>query len=138
MINVRALVGACAASAGIVVGTAVFVPANASAASYGGQCGGGYAVIEQANLIGGTAFLTYSNATGKNCVVTVRDEPGDELFMVARVGRSGDLQSTDVDQGNYTTYAGPVYVSAAHRCIDWYGQIRGDWNWVGQQTAHCG
>jgi hypothetical protein len=31
-----------------------------------------------------------------------------------------------LDSGNYTTYAGPVYVSAAHKCIDWGGWIDDD------------
>jgi hypothetical protein len=132
---VRNLVATCAVSAAITVGASVFVPGTASAATYGGQCGGGYGVIDSAGVLGGTVFLTYNSAAGKNCVVTVRDQSGASEEMVARVGRSGDPNSVDTDKGNYTTYAGPVYVQASHACIDWYGEIKGSWG--GKDNSHC-
>ncbi|MFD6096666.1 spore-associated protein A [Nocardiopsis flavescens] len=98
--------------------------APASAAVYGGQCGSGYGVV---NSIGfpndrGTTFLTYNNSNGNNCVVTIRTVPGAAAPMDAFIRITGTSGWED-DPGNYTTYAGPVYLSAAGRCVDWGGTI---------------
>ncbi|MEO3786171.1 spore-associated protein A [Actinocorallia sp. B10E7] len=110
---------AAAATAGAVV-----VAAPASAALYGGQCGSGYNVVNLADFSDarGTIYLTYNSSTGKNCVVTVREKPGAAAPMDAYIRRSGTTTWID-DPGNYTTYAGPVYVSAAGSCVDWGGTI---------------
>ncbi|EYF02780.1 hypothetical protein [Chondromyces apiculatus] len=94
-----------------------------SAATYNGVCGSGYHVIASHALSGGTVFLTYNSSTGKNCVVTVRNTSGARLPMTARVSKAG--QPWIVDSGQFTTYAGPVYVYAPHACIDWGGSING-------------
>ncbi|MEU0517495.1 spore-associated protein A [Streptosporangium sp. NPDC006007] len=98
--------------------------APASAATYGGQCGSGYGVVNHFNLPDsrGTVFLTYSSSTGRNCVVTVRTNPGAATLTEAYLRRSSTSTWTR-DSGNYTTYAGPVYVSAAGHCVDWGGTI---------------
>ncbi len=61
--------------------------------------------------------------------------PGTSRPMVARVSLSTSPTWIQ-DVGNYTTYAGPVYVSAKSKCIDWGGEISGvgsyEWN------SHCG
>jgi hypothetical protein len=121
LLSKTALIGAAAAA---VVTGSITMAAPASAASYGGQCGSGYGVVNSFSLPDsrGTVFLTYSSATGKNCVVTVRTTPGTATLMEAYLKRSSS--STWVkDSGNYTTYAGPVYVSAAGQCVDWGGTI---------------
>ncbi|ROO90400.1 hypothetical protein EDD29_8125 [Actinocorallia herbida] len=108
-----------AAAAGVVV-----VASPASAALYGGQCGSGYTVVNVADFSDqrGTVYLTYSSSTGKNCVVTIREKPGAAAPMDAYLRRSGTGAWVD-DPGNWTTYAGPVYVSAAGSCVDWGGTI---------------
>lgn len=108
-----------AATAGVMINAA---PAHA--ALYGGQCGSGYGVVNLIDLPDnrGTVYLTYSSSTGKNCVVTVRENPGTATLMEAYLRRSG-TSSWVRDSGNYTTYAGPVYVSAAGSCVDWGGTI---------------
>lgn len=110
---------AAAATAGVMV-----TAAPASAAPYGGQCGSGYNVVNQAGLPDdrGTIYLTYSSSSGKNCVVTVREKAGAAAPMEAYVRRSGTTKWI-ADSGNYTTYAGPVYVSAPGSCVDWGGTI---------------
>ncbi|MFB7666387.1 spore-associated protein A [Kitasatospora sp. NPDC056138] len=122
-----------AASAGLLI-----APTTASAASYNGVCGSGYAVIDHYDLGSyGTMYLTYNSSNGNNCVVTVRNSPGAKLWMTAGVKRSGtDWSTTTTDAGSYSTYAGPKYVYAPGSCIDWGGQING----VGQDfyNTHCG
>jgi hypothetical protein len=111
-------------AAALTGGTLMAAATPASAATYGGQCGNGYGVVNQFDLPTnrGTVFLTYNASTGRNCVVTVRTNPGAATLMEAALKRSSSSTWT-VDSGNYTTYAGPVYVSAAGQCVDWGGTI---------------
>ncbi|WP_433424254.1 spore-associated protein A [Microtetraspora malaysiensis] len=116
-----ALIGAAAAAA---VAGSMTMALPASAATYGGQCGSGYSVVNSFHLPDsrGTVFLTYSSATGKNCVATVRTTSGTATLVEAYLKKSSS--STWIkDSGNYTSYAGPIYVSAAGSCVDWGGTI---------------
>ncbi|MEV4051892.1 spore-associated protein A [Amycolatopsis sp. NPDC049688] len=107
---------------------------SASAAGYNGVCGSGYSVIDHHDIAGGTVFLTYSSSTGNNCVVTVRNTPGTAIYMDAFIRLSGSLVWND-DPGYWTTYAGPRYVHAPGRCIDWGGSI-GSVTWI-EYNSHC-
>ncbi len=124
------------AAAALTAGLAAVTPGVAHAASYNGACGSGYGVIDAMSLPGlGTVYLTYSSGTGKNCVVTVRDNPGTSRAMAAKVSLS--TSSTWIqDVGNYTTYSGPVYVSAKGKCVDWGGEISGVGSY--EYNSHCG
>ncbi|WP_228000458.1 hypothetical protein [Nocardia australiensis] len=124
----------CAGAAGIITGTMLVEPVTAAAASYGDQCGGGYHVIDQRDVKGGTVFLAYNGS--RNCVVTVRDHPGGKEKMRAELALSGWDGVTAIDAGDYTTYAGPVYMGAKGDCIDWSGDI-GDSS-AGENNSHCG
>ncbi|HJE60698.1 MAG TPA: spore-associated protein A [Nocardiopsis listeri] len=115
-----------------IAGTAVFATtalwttaSPASAATYNGACGSGYSVLGSDNVGQlGTVFLTYNDSTGQNCVVTIRNNPGQPVtWMNAGVRLSGDPGSAVEDPGHYTTYAGPVYLQAAGKCVDWSGTI---------------
>ena len=118
--------------------TLVKAPGKASpATSYNGACGSGYGVIDSLPISTlGTVYLTYSGATGDNCVVTVRANPGTAMYMVAAIQLAGNSGSEVIDSGNYTTYAGPVYLHAPGSCIDWGGQIGTVYNQ--QFDSHCG
>ncbi|PWW66996.1 DNA-binding NarL/FixJ family response regulator [Actinokineospora spheciospongiae] len=113
---------------GLVVGAG-----TASAASYNGACGGGYRVIDSFGVSGGTVFLTYNGST--NCVVTVRNSSGAAVPMNAWIKKSSSSTWIE-DPGSFTSYAGPVRVSAPGVCIDWGGGIASsshtEWN------DHCG
>jgi hypothetical protein len=109
-----------------------------SSAAYNGGCGSGYFVVNGGSLpvTGGTIYLTYNNSTGYNCVVTVRNTPGSRVQMCAKVSLAGQPWTDQgTDCGNYTTYAGPVYVHAPHTCIDWYGSIGNSVNY--EFGKHC-
>ncbi|WP_197039018.1 spore-associated protein A [Herbidospora cretacea] len=111
---------AAAAAAVAVVGTAT----PASAALYGGQCGSGYNLVNVRDFpdLRGTVYLTYNASTGKNCVVTIREKPGAPTLMEAYIRRSGTTKWVK-QSDDFTTYAGPVYLSAAGSCVDWGGTI---------------
>ncbi|WP_443078897.1 spore-associated protein A [Streptomyces sp. NBC_01497] len=99
--------------------------AASAAATYNGACGSGYTVVNSAAIgTSGTIFLTYSSATRDNCVVTVRNSPGAIINMYAGIAVHGGL--IKYDNGEYTTYAGPVYINAAGKCVDWIGVIGSD------------
>ncbi|MFH9268285.1 spore-associated protein A [Streptomyces sp. NPDC017546] len=111
-------------------------PKAAAAATYNGACGGGYSVVNSAQIgTKGTVFLTYSSATGKNCVVTVRTTPGTAVHMTASLGFASPT-TTVSDTGYYTTYAGPVYLDARGLCVTWRGEISGEV--AGKNGTNCG
>lgn len=134
MMNARKTIAVCASAIGITAGLAVFHPATASAATYGGQCGKGYDVIDSRELKGGTVYLAYNGV--KNCVVTVRDRPGKPVRMGAGLRTSKDHGNVIIDDADYTEFAGPVKVEAKGECIDWGGLI-GDDQWEAFKV-HCG
>ncbi|MBQ1107424.1 MULTISPECIES: spore-associated protein A [unclassified Streptomyces] len=115
---------------------ATAAPKAAAAAKYNGACGGGYSVVNSAQIgTKGTVFLTYSSATGKNCVVTVRTTPGTAVHMTASLGFASPT-TTVSDTGYYTTYAGPVYLDARGLCVTWRGEISGEV--AGKNGTNCG
>lgn len=128
--------GAVAAALGVVAVTGLTaVPAHAAAATYNNACGSGYKVLGTLDLTGGHAYLTYSSTSGYNCVVTVRNTSGTAVEMGAWVRRYSDWEVAS-DFGSYTTYAGPVYLSAVDQCIDWGGNIGASDAW--EQEKYCG
>ncbi|GHF40336.1 MULTISPECIES: spore-associated protein A [Streptomyces] len=107
-------------------GTAVAAPAQAAAA-YNKECGSGYRQVNELPIPGrGTVFLAYNAATGKNCVVTKRNSPaGQRLWVGSWIQRDNDVKSKQEQYGFFTTYAGPVYLEAKGKCVDWGGEIDG-------------
>jgi hypothetical protein len=133
----KRFMAATVAALGLTAGSLMLSSETASAAaaaSYNGVCGSSYSVIDSHSLSGATIFLTYSASTGNNCVVTVRNTPGSAAPMGAEVSLAG--APWNGDYGNYTTYAGPVYVHAPNACIDWGGYYNSSsWDAYG---VHCG
>lgn len=107
-----------------------------SPATYNNACGSGYSVIDTLTLTGGHVYLTYNGSNGYNCVVTVRNTAGTAEFMAAGIRLAGNDASEVVDADDYTSYAGPVYLHAAGKCIDWIGQIASAAQ--EQDDSHCG
>ncbi|MGW0593860.1 spore-associated protein A [Streptosporangium sp. NPDC002607] len=110
----------------------------AAAATYGGECGSGYTVVNSAAIGSkGTVFLTYSSSTGRNCVVAKRNTAGSAVLVEAGLSVSPAGNHWDVYEGDYfTSYAGPIYLSAAGRCVDWMGRISGTEG--GKRATNCG
>ncbi|MCT4352340.1 acetyltransferase [Streptomyces sp. Je 1-79] len=117
-------------------------PAHAaSSAKAESACGSGYRVIDgmplsrdQTTYDWATVFLLYNGSTGKNCVVTVRDEPEFKVNMSAKVRVYGGSWIQDTD--HYSSYAGPVYVSAAGKCVQFHGMSNG--SEYTSPWGHCG
>ncbi|WP_406426545.1 spore-associated protein [Streptomyces sp. NBC_01589] len=123
------LVVAVAASALVAVpATADAAAAAASPTAVCGADGYSYSVVASSPVkfssgtVAGTVYLMYSSGNGKNCVVTVKTSyTGTATFTTAQlIIQNGN---TYVDQGNYTSYAGPVRGSAAGKCVKYWGSI---------------
>lgn len=108
----------------------------AGSATYNGECGSGYAVVNSAPIGSqGTVFLTYKASNGYNCVVTKKNDTSKrgEMFAYLYVPESGE---GDSDWGNYYSYAGPVYVYGKGMCADWAGGITNQETWT--FGSNCG
>ncbi|MEW1831431.1 spore-associated protein A [Streptomyces sp. NPDC088196] len=122
---------------GTVAATAPASAATAATATYNGACGTGYKVIDSTPVGNvGKVFLTWNESTGKNCAVTIRNAPGAKIYMAVELNIITDHESTPVhDTGQYTSYAGPVYMPARGYCAEWYGAIG---TATGGDSGHCG
>lgn len=126
------------AAAALVAGAGLIAAAGpASAASsaepapraaYQGECGAGFTVVNSAAIADlGTVYLTYSKADGgSNCVVTKRNTTGEAVHMSAHVALADDPDNSVVDEGEFTSYAGPATViGTIGQCVQWGGEIDG-------------
>ena len=98
--------------------------------------GTSYHVIDSHDLGPAVIYLMYNGT--KNCVVTWKDSP-DGNWVDAQVGIYG-ADGAAFDGGYYSTYAGPVRVTAPGKCIDWTGAeiISGHEYWWDSGKSHCG
>ncbi|MGC9542640.1 spore-associated protein A [Streptomyces sp. UG1] len=139
MLNFKRL-GSVGAVLGLTVAGTVAATGTASAASYNGACGSGYSVIGSKDVGEGNTFITYSRATGKNCVVTVSDTPGTPMVLDARlrIHRTDTVwKDSETDYGTFKYYAGPVYVKAVDTCVDYGGAAASNYVRV-SYNVHCG
>ncbi|MFE2989645.1 spore-associated protein [Streptomyces sp. NPDC059262] len=118
------LTGAALAALAIGGTTALAGPASAAPNTTPQKvCGSSYKTVNSAPIGKlGTVYLTYNASNGKNCVVTIRNNPGTRLDMSAWIYVS-DTDQGDQDYGQYTSYAGPTYVYGKAHCVDWGGNI---------------
>ena len=121
-----------------MVAGALAAATPAYAATYGGECGSGYGVVNSAAIGSkGTVFLTYSSSTGRNCVVAKRNTAGSAVLVEAGLAvHPVGSHWTVYDGGYYKSYAGPIYLSAADKCVDWMGRISGTEG--GKRGTNCG
>ena len=151
----------------LVVVALLAVPGAASAKknpyTAAGVCGPGFAPIDRHKLVDSNwgqllaeVVLTYNSATGQNCVVTLK------RYRVGEVERYGDWVMAELytrplknpanlatDKGDFKFYAGPVYVTAKDKCVQWGGQadllVPANWHPRGEfhsafrsRWSHCG
>ncbi|GLU47063.1 spore-associated protein A [Nocardiopsis ansamitocini] len=134
-----------AAAAVLVAGAAaagtIAAAAPAAAATYNNECGAGYAVVNSANIGStGTVFLTYNSSTKRNCAITKRNTAGSTVLIEVGLSVSPKGNHWDAfEGGQFTSYAGPIYLSAAGRCVDWGGRINNpNGSWTGKNGTNCG
>jgi hypothetical protein len=108
------------AMAAVALGTATALAAPASAAPNTTPqkvCGSAYKTVNSAAV-----YLTYNASNGKNCVATIRSNPGTTVDMSTWI-YVPDTDEGANDFGQYTSYAGPAYAYGKGHCIDWGGSI---------------
>jgi hypothetical protein len=102
-----------------------------------GVCGPGYRAIDRHRLhdyvdgrLIAVVVLTYNASNGNNCAVTLkryrvgRETRFDDFLMVRLVTRPINNANIDAETGNFKYFAGPVYVSAPDKCMQWGGRAR--------------
>jgi len=91
-----ALTAAALAALSIGATTALAAPASAAPNTTPQKvCGSSYKTVNSAPIgTRGTVYLTYNSTNGKNCVVTIRSNPGTAMDMSAWV------YIPDTDQGD--------------------------------------
>jgi hypothetical protein len=112
--------GVLVAGATAVGGTAASAAPNVTPQ---GVCGSAYRTVNSAPIGSlGTVYLTYNSSNGKNCVATIRANPGTAKEVSTYI-YVPDTDEWAGDSGNYTSYAGPAYVYGKGHCVSWGGSI---------------
>ncbi|GAA2428904.1 spore-associated protein A [Streptomyces macrosporus] len=132
-----ALIAVATVGAGLLATAPAATAATTGAtAAYNGVCGSGYKVVNSMPVADvGTVYLTYNSSTGKNCVVTIRNTSGSPTYMVAYL-RNVESDHAAYDEGEYRSYAGPVYTYARGVCVEWGGVIDTWQSW--NYGSNCG
>ncbi|MEH0541744.1 spore-associated protein [Streptomyces sp. B21-105] len=134
----RSMLGAAVlATLSLGATTALAAPASAAPNTTPQKvCGSSYKTVNSAPVGSlGTVYLTYNAANGKNCVTTIRSNPGTALDMSAWIYVPATDNSDD-DYGRYTSYAGPTYIYGKGQCVDWGGYIKNVY--VQVSGSNCG
>ncbi|MFF4245353.1 serine/threonine protein kinase [Streptomyces sp. NPDC001822] len=93
-------------------------------------CGSGYyvqrsSVLSDRETQGVTAFQLYNSSSKKNCAVTLK-HPTSSSFYGDKTTLGAGIRAEDgswvKDEGAYAYYAGPVYISAASKCVQFWGK----------------
>ncbi|MFD8479955.1 spore-associated protein A [Kitasatospora sp. NPDC059673] len=133
--TLKALTLSAAAGAALLM-----VPANAHAAGYTPQsvCGSSYATLDSFNLPGGTStvYLTYSSATGNNCVATIKNTYVGTATLTGAFLTIGTSPNWKVDSGNYKYYAA-TYLYAPGQCVSYGGQDYNSNGWWTKGPSWC-
>ncbi|MFE9858208.1 spore-associated protein [Streptomyces sp. NPDC005780] len=113
-------VGALVAGATVMGATAASAAPNVTPQ---GVCGSAYKTVNSVPVGSlGTVYLTYNAKNGKNCVATIRTNPGTAKDMSTYI-YVPDTDEWAGDSGTYTSYAGPAYVYGKGHCVSWGGNI---------------
>jgi hypothetical protein len=118
-IAAAALAGASALA--IVPGVANASDVNPNSAS--ALCGSGYKVVDHHATEGAFyTYLLYNSSNGKNCAVTLKQKSlttknTTDVYLISANGKTAE------DFGSYTSYAGPIYLSAPGECVKYGGSV---------------
>ncbi|MFG3435853.1 protein kinase [Nonomuraea sp. NPDC047897] len=83
-------------------------------------CGSGFYVQRQGSFAGGVTYQLYNNATGENCVVTMKTaDIGKATSVSATLEIQGGPSRTD--SGSFEYYAGPVKLQGKGKCVRFEG-----------------
>jgi len=87
-------------------------------------CGSGYTTTVEADFQGIPKqyywyVLLYNSSNGNNCAMQIKDSSNTDYGKASKIGVGIKVSggSWQEDDGNYTKYAGPVYVHAPDACV---------------------
>ncbi|WP_053742075.1 hypothetical protein [Streptomyces sp. NRRL WC-3618] len=106
---------------------ATAAPASAATSRAETLCGPGYKTAAT-TAVGtvGRIYVTWSEAEGKTCAVTLRNATGPRTQIRIELNVIADHETTSVqDADRYLSYAGPVYYPSRGYCVQWFGAING-------------
>lgn len=69
----------------------------------------------------GTLYLLWDQESGQNCAITV-GSVSSRTYMDVGLRHEGGSNAV-WDHGDFTQYAGPVYLEARQICVDWTGAV---------------
>ncbi|MFC4008580.1 hypothetical protein ACFOY2_15220 [Nonomuraea purpurea] len=129
--------------AGAALATSTTLVVGAAPASAAGPCGssysriGAYRIPEDGTRTG-TLEVYYSSSTGRNCALTYGygAYANTTSWKAVRISK-GDGSGGQKNGGQFTYYAGPVYVSAPGQCIDVVGEVPAGVS-LELNNVHCG
>ncbi|GII92205.1 hypothetical protein [Sinosporangium siamense] len=124
----------CAAAALTLAGAGLGAGAASAHAVPQGSCGSGFVKVGSHKLtadwgkphVGGTVTVYYNRSTGKNCAIArpihawAGKAKNVSVWMQRLPHGARDADSSD----SYRFYAGPIYVSARHKCIRVFAQVK--------------
>jgi hypothetical protein len=101
-----------------------------------GVCGPGFSPIDRHTLVDSNwgktlaeVVLTYNPATGQNCVVTLKryrigvaQKYNDWVMAEVYTRPLANPANVQSNKGDFKFFAGPVYVTAPNKCVQWGGQ----------------
>ncbi|GAA5179867.1 hypothetical protein GCM10023322_10860 [Rugosimonospora acidiphila] len=123
--------GLLSVAAAVAMGAGVLA-VSATPAAAASTCGGG--LLGNWPITGGYIAVYYSSSTGDNCAMTYTNHPGKPQHIMVEIDDGGAAHR---DSGTYSYYAGPVYVHAPGKCVNFEGQI-GNGSIDGVINAYCG
>ena len=140
-----ALIGTLAAATAVVVGAGPAQADSSAAYTAASICGAGYWPDSNGvfNLHGGVIYVSYNGST--DCAVLMKtayvDTPTDTwVYIALDSSGTGGYGGNDGprDEGDFSSYAGPVYVYAPSTCVEVAGgtALPDDETW--QYPVLCG
>lgn len=69
----------------------------------------------------GTVYLLWDHTSGTNCAITMGTASGSTYMDVGLRHTGGS--NAEWDHGDFTQYAGPVYLEANFTCVDFTGAV---------------
>jgi hypothetical protein len=119
----RIAAAAFAGTAALAIAPGVANASDVNPVSASALCGSGYKVIDHHATEGAFyTYLLYNSGNGKNCAVTLKQKNigsknTTDVYLISKNGKTAE------DFGSYTSYAGPIYLSAPGECVKYGGSV---------------
>lgn len=103
-------------------------------------CGSRYTTVVDQFAVpggGGVTTLLYNPSNGYNCAVTIKTSNIGTATKTGVYLSSSSTSMGQVDAGNYSSFAGPVYLYAPNTCVWFGGETSTSGGWWGVGPVGC-